>query len=393
MNKKLLITNRYFIIFLIISVAIILLFLLFGIIKQEEKMEKDIFEVSSSDAISIAHNNASAIEKLLKNSDNFVKDIKKDVIIQKRIEDNLDLLLTKNIKYAYLLYKDKKDTFRFLIDSAKGSEKAMMDQKFDIDSTLWFDVFTNKKEVIIKNKFFQDLSISYLFPVFNKKEVELILVIDFSLKKVEDINKVIDLMKKSVFSMIIIITFSLLIFIIQTLRYRKIKKSSFVDKLTNVYNRNYLQEIESSINLNDYIIAALDIDYFKKVNDTYGHSSGDKVLKEIGRVILSTIRINEDIIIRYGGEEFLILVKIKNKNTNLGLKVINRIFKNIQGNIFYIKKDVFIKITVSIGVNLNPFESRNFEEAFKLSDLALYKAKNNGRNKIMIYEENSTLKA
>lgn len=390
MKNKLLIANRFYILLIIVSISTILLLLLYGIIKQEEKIEKEIFEVSSSDIISIAHNNASAIEKLLKNSDNFVLDIKNNKNIQKRIEENLELLLTKNIKYSYLLYKDEKDVFRFLIDTSKGSLKALINQKFDIDSPLWLEVFANKKEVIIKNEFLENLSISYLVPVFNKKEVELVLVIDFSLKKIEDINKIINLMKKSVFVMMIIIVFTLFVFIIQTLRYRKIKKSAFVDKLTNVYNRNYLQEIESSINLNDYIVAALDIDYFKKVNDTYGHSSGDKVLKEIGRVILSTIRVNDDIIIRYGGEEFLIFIKIKDKNTKIGLKVINRVFKNIQGNIFFVKKEEFIKVTVSIGVNINPFESRNFEEAFKLADTALYEAKKSGRNKIVIYDDTKT---
>ena len=387
MKKKLLITNRLYIIYIIISISAILILLLYGIIKQEEKMEKDIFEVSSSDIISIANNNSFAIQKLLGNSNNFAEDIKNDKKLQEGIEDNLKLLLTNNIKYIYLLYKDNKDTFRFLVDTSTGSQKAMLNQKFDIDSPLWFDVFTNREAIIIKNEFLKNLSISYLIPVFNKKKVELVLVIDFSLKKIEDINKIIDLMKKGVFAMMIIIFLALLVFIIQTLRYRKVKKSSFVDTLTNVYNRNYLKEIEANIDLNDYILAALDIDFFKKVNDTYGHSSGDKVLKEIGRVLLSTIRMNDDIVIRYGGEEFLVLVKIKDKNTKLGLKVINRIFKNIQGNVFFITKDNFIKVTVSIGVNINPFESRNYEESFKLADIALYEAKNSGRNKICIYKE------
>jgi len=177
------------------------------------------------------------------------------------------------------------------------------------------------------------------------------------------------------------------VLLIQTLRYIAIKKTAYIDKLTHVYNRNYLQESEDFINLNDYLLATLDIDYFKTVNDTYGHDVGDKILKQVANMILLTVRTHEDIVIRYGGEEFVILAKIKRGDNLSALNVIERIFKNIQENHFYINKKDYLNITVSIGVNLVPHKSRTFSEAFKLADIALYNAKNKGRNNIEIYDE------
>lgn len=166
------------------------------------------------------------------------------------------------------------------------------------------------------------------------------------------------------------------------------KKVVYIDKLTNVFNRNYLQESEDFINLNDYILATLDIDFFKRVNDTYGHDVGDKILKDVARIILKSTRNKDDIVIRYGGEEFVILTKTARNDHSSALNIIERIYKNIKNNKFYINNENYINITVSIGVNLVPFKSKTFSEAFKLADIALYNAKNKGRNTIEIYDEN-----
>ena len=129
----------------------------------------------------------------------------------------------------------------------------------------------------------------------------------------------------------------------------------------------------------------MDIDYFKKVNDTYGHDAGDIVLKEVAKTMLESTRLNEDIVIRYGGEEFLILAKKINNEDKNHLNVIERIFHNIANRNFILADGTSIRITVSIGLNLTPSESRNFKQAFKLADDALYLAKRKGRNQIEIY--------
>ena len=385
------IKNPLQIILLTILVSCVLALLLYGTIKLEEKIEKKMLNISTFDVISIAKNNAHEIEEYFKNSNDYVKDIKENESLQKRIETNLRTLLTKNIKYAYLLYRDDKGIFRFLADGSKPEEKAFFNQKFDVDDKKWLEIFDKKEPQIIEHDVLHELSITYLVPVFYKNEVKMILSIDFSIKKVEDINNIIRLMKNGILGIIFIASIFLIILIIQTIKYAAVKKTAYIDKLTNVYNRNYLQELEDFINLDDYILATLDIDYFKKVNDTYGHDIGDKILREVANTILLTIRSKDDITIRYGGEEFVILAKVSRDEHLSALNVIERVFTNIQNKKFYISKKDYIDVTVSIGVNLVPQKSKNFSDAFKLADIALYNAKNKGRNTIEIYDEKENI--
>ena len=388
MRKFLLIKNSIYLIFLAFFISLVFSLLLYGTIKLEKDITQKMIEISTFDVISITNNNAAYIEKSLKTSKkSYSKELEINPILQVLIEKNLALLLTSNIKYAYLIYKDARGIFRFLADGAKENEKAFLNQKFDIDDVRWLEIFETKKPLIIEHGFSHDLSITYLVPILRDNEVELILAVDFSIKKIEDINKILDWIQYSIIAIIFIVVVFLVLLLIQAFKYLSIKKSAYTDKLTGVYNRNYLQESENFINLNDYILATLDIDYFKIVNDTYGHDIGDKILSQTAQIISSTVRIKDDIIIRYGGEEFIILAKT-NRNDNLSaLNVIERVFKNIQENHFHISNNEFINVTVSIGVNLVPYKSRSFSDAFKLADLALYNAKNKGRNNIEIYDE------
>jgi diguanylate cyclase (GGDEF)-like protein len=388
MKKILFIKNPIYLIFLASFISCIFLLLLYGTVKLEKNITQKMIDISTFDVMSIANNNASFISKsLASSSDNYAKELETNINLRAQIEKNLSLLLTQNIKYAYLIYKDYRGIFRFLADGAKDGEKAFLNQKFDIDNSKWLEIFETKKPIIIDHGFSHQILITYLVPVVKNDKVQLILAIDFSIKKIEDINQMLTLMKYAIIVIILIILVFLILLIVQTFKYTAIKKTAYTDKLTGVYNRNYLQESESFINLDEYILATLDIDYFKVVNDTYGHDVGDKILTQIAQSITSTIRLKEDIVIRYGGEEFVILAKI-NRNDNLSaLNVIERIFKNIQEKKFQINNQEFMNITVSIGVNLVPNKSRNFTEAFKLADLALYNAKSKGRNNIEIYDE------
>lgn len=171
------------------------------------------------------------------------------------------------------------------------------------------------------------------------------------------------------------------------------------DKLTSLISRNEfdfelnnaLQKKPKSIT---FIIA--DIDYFKKINDTYGHDAGDLILKQFGYRILSKIRTTsknrlQDLAIRWGGEEFLIL--LFNSNFENSIKLGERIKNAITNNEFYISKTKTTPITCSLGLsfldcnNKKPTK-KTILEYIKKADLALYKAKNSGRNKLEIYPEN-----
>ncbi len=159
------------------------------------------------------------------------------------------------------------------------------------------------------------------------------------------------------------------------------------DMLTNLYNRRGLNvqidKIKQDGPNNLSCLLIFDIDYFKKVNDTYGHDIGDSVLSEIASLIKGAIRDN-DIVARYGGEEFIIIL---NKcPLEKGLVIADEIRKLVENHEFTKVKKVTISIGLSVCKNI-----KIQEYGFKNSDEALYKAKQTGRNRVC-YIENGEIK-
>ncbi len=169
--------------------------------------------------------------------------------------------------------------------------------------------------------------------------------------------------------------------------YAEILKHATLDALTGFYNRGQLeerikQEIASAKRQKTPLCAIMtDIDFFKKVNDTYGHAAGDLVLKTVSKVIRSQLR-EYDIAGRYGGEEFAILLPFT--KINEAQMVAERLRKSVEEKVIDISKVNAefgeIKVTISLGVY--EFED---DELLKYADKALYKAKENGRNQVVIY--------
>jgi diguanylate cyclase (GGDEF)-like protein len=171
--------------------------------------------------------------------------------------------------------------------------------------------------------------------------------------------------------------FSLIIILFML--YVKNKKLSYTDYLTLLPNRRYIKEkIIKEINKeNDIGLILFDLDFFKKINDTYGHDSGDAVLKEMTKIIYSITRKN-DIVSRIGGEEFLILI---NNNKKLPYEIAERLRKKIEEHDFsFINNE--LKVTASFGIGTNK-TINNYENIFQEADENLYIAKNNGRNKVV----------
>ncbi|PLY07377.1 MAG: diguanylate cyclase [Arcobacter sp.] len=163
---------------------------------------------------------------------------------------------------------------------------------------------------------------------------------------------------------------------------KELQKLSITDKLTNLYNRRKLDELlQSEIHRcerfnHTFGLAILDIDHFKKVNDTFGHQVGDKVLIEIANILKTNIR-KTDFVGRFGGEEFLIICPESDKDGVY--KLIENIRKDIANYDF---KDVG-KISASFGIALLK-EKDSIESLLKRADEALYLAKNSGRNRVVV---------
>lgn len=152
---------------------------------------------------------------------------------------------------------------------------------------------------------------------------------------------------------------------------------SVTDGLTQMYNHKYIcdnLEIRVQNNKENFCIAMIDVDYFKKINDTYGHQCGDEVLEKVASVIKSNITSN-DMAGRYGGEEFLLIFLDK------GIEEVFNIVEAMRKELFSTiisKKE--IKVTISAGIVRHNYE--NAEELLQKADEKLYKAKENGRNRV-----------
>lgn len=182
--------------------------------------------------------------------------------------------------------------------------------------------------------------------------------------------------------------------------YAEILKHATLDALTGFYNRRQLderikQEISSARRKHTSLCAIMiDIDFFKKVNDTYGHSTGDFILKTVSKIIRSRLR-EYDIAARYGGEEFAILLPFTDETE--AAMVAERLRKAVENKVIDIEKvntkndTKTIKITISLGIY-------QFKSADKTQDLlmnadkALYEAKESGRNMVKIYKKNDSFK-
>jgi diguanylate cyclase (GGDEF)-like protein len=160
------------------------------------------------------------------------------------------------------------------------------------------------------------------------------------------------------------------------------------DALTGIYNRRYMEDalerIISSIarsGTGQLSVLMLDVDYFKNYNDTYGHSAGDVCLKSIANVLLRSITRASDFAVRYGGEEFVII--LPNTSERGACKIANKILESVRNlNIPHEKSDVANCVTISIGITTGDIEPlQNGNEFIERADVALYMSKQGGRNR------------
>ena len=161
----------------------------------------------------------------------------------------------------------------------------------------------------------------------------------------------------------------------------ELKRLSSTDQLTKLFNRRKMHEEldkeykRASRYKNPFSIIMFDIDFFKKINDTFGHQAGDAVLSELSHLVKKIIRAT-DVASRWGGEEFLILCP--ETNLNQASILAEKIRSNVENYNFPVDKTV----TVSIGVSEFRKDS-SIENIIEQADERLYKAKNSGRNKVV----------
>lgn len=328
------------------------------------------------------------LENLMKIFSNFYPNINMDYLVKKSIlfpVSNFDTQV-KPVQKIYLFdnyvnyfsiknngnLKYGKEILYFEKIKKKIQKEISTDKSFGI-----FTDFEDKKYIslfiAIKGK--KNETIGYLISTYE----------DFQYEKLSD-----SLYMEIIFVNLIIIVSLMGTFIFIKDR-NKFQELSSNDYLTGLYNRTKFMEISNYELIkcaryrSNFSILLIDIDYFKNVNDHFGHNTGDEVLKTVASLLKNNIR-QTDIIARWGGEEFICLLP------DTGAEIASFVGEKLRIVIESSKFEQIGKITVSIGVHEKSDYDFTIESVNEKADIALYEAKKTGRNKVVIYKEWDLLK-
>lgn len=167
-------------------------------------------------------------------------------------------------------------------------------------------------------------------------------------------------------------------------RYKEESKKDFLTGLNNVrqFNSQFKKAVNKALETSDNLaLLFIDIDHFKKVNDTYGHHNGDLLLRELSSILIKTCR-SGDLVSRNGGEEFSVL--LYGCSLKKALEVGERIREAVEAHQFQLQDGININITVSVGIANYPETTKEAGKLFERADNALLEAKRSGRNKVVI---------
>ena len=170
-------------------------------------------------------------------------------------------------------------------------------------------------------------------------------------------------------------------------RSEQVKSLIYIDDVTKLYNIRYLNVVidreikRSERHQNTFSVLFMDIDFFKRVNDTHGHLVGSRVLHEVGAVLKSCVR-DSDTVVRYGGDEFVVL--LVDTNSEEALFVAERMRKSVEQEQLVQLMGINVRLTVSIGVSSFPEHAVTKQQLLTLADQAMYRGKESTRNVVYV---------
>jgi diguanylate cyclase (GGDEF)-like protein len=314
---------------------------------------------------------------------NFIDNITDDKALRQKFEELLTLLRISIVQNLFVVTKDSDKNYYFLLDSETDPQKrSELYEPFSPQSDNWDISYKTQTPQIYKHRNNKNLWVSIVYPIVQNNKTVALFGADISYTLDNNIQMTLQSFR-TFFIGITGISITWFIFLyFTTLYFRRKYHDGYRDPLTMIYNRRYLHDVLVKNLGRSYQLYMLDIDFFKKVNDTYGHDIGDIVLKEVTKRIENIMR-NDDIFIRFGGEEFLIYTSDLNEKQSqlfaerMRVSILERPI--IHGSIT-------CTVTISIGVNPHAKNIYSFDKMLKHADAALYEAKSAGRNCVKVYK-------
>ncbi len=323
------------------------------------------------------------IDKIVDGDINFLKKNIKDSDLRAKNENYLKEFLNRNISSIYILFIFDNRNF-ILLDTDDSSNRITPFILDDIDIDSFNRVKKSGRKQVYIQKSIKDLGFTLIKPIKVDGKITAFLVVDYTQKTYNSLFSLLNISTKIIMISIIILLILLTIFIFFYLKNAYIRYRMYINPETETFYRSYLVDNYEKINFSNYYIALVDIDFFKRVNDIYGHNIGDRVLNRVIKRIYTILK-NRDIFIQYGGEEFLIFIYKKDITMKDFKNKLEQIRKMVENLNIKIRRDV-VKITVSIGGFIQTETATSLQDAIHKADSALYESKHNGRNTISYFD-------
>lgn len=385
MHKKFIFQNIRRFYYYIVS-YILVCFLIFYIYKNIPNYENGLkLTLLSLSIDGVDASSDKLIEKIVNSDPNFLEKNIKSKYLRKKNETLLKELKNRNILSIYLIFQYRGRVF-ILLDSNNRDKipKISIFIPEDMDMEYIHRAKESKKKQIYIQKDIDILGFTLVKPIVIEDSVKAFLVIDYTQKSYNSLVSLLTLSSKIIIIFLILIVILLSILILLFIKNAYKKNRLYINPKTGTFYRNYLSDNYEKIDFTNYYIALADIDFFKRINDIYGHKIGDKILNAIIIKIAEKIDGN-DMFIQYGGEEFLFLIYKKNlsiKKFKIKLEEIRALVESLNIKV----RGEKLKVTISIGAFIQTNLATSLQDAIQKADSALYESKHSGRNRISYFD-------
>ena len=373
----------YYALFLYVIVFTFFIYGYFQLPQMQKKFQEVVLALSIDGTDKMADE---TIALITKDTKSLVLSHYQNQDLREKNERELSRLKRGNISSVFIIFI-KKGQLSYLLDTS-SVEKGEFGELFQAeDFTLFQKIMEDKNgEVFIQNGL-NNLGFTLIKPIIEKDKVVAFLMLDYQQKSLDIlIIKVVEYMIifKNILAFIGLLLLLLGIYLVYMMF---VKESRYSIAKTQALKRNYLIDNYEKINFSDYYISLINIDFFKRINDIYGEEIGDKLIVELMKNISLHLR-KQDVFIQYSGEEFLLFIYKENMSVHNFKLMMEEIRMMVEELELYVNKEP-VYLTVSIGTLLESQNSKSLQDAIYKADVALYKAKHNGRNRVYSYDLSS----
>ena len=366
-----------FIFFLMVLLIGFAVFLQNSTIQSTDKLKND--------EIKTAEQYASKIAKLiqLRVNNNLEVTLTENPELRKHLNESLQAFLTKQYRYIFVLQKNEKDNYRFLLDASKDKPEEYKSIFFP-KSELFDKVYASQKMQIIEQyEGVEEVWLSLVYPIISENKTEALLVLDLSESYGEHLSNFHSPLMTVVWMMQLLLIFSILLLIYLLYRYGRLRKTLLYDSLTSTHTKIFLEEFFNRHEVDSYNVILIDMDEFAQINKKYGYTSGDLVIKEFTATMMSVLSVNCKII-RTAGTEFLVIVP---KGETAFSVLVKKLFKTLQEKKYLLKNEVVTQ-TVSMSAMITPDGNVSIYDVQRVLDVKLLEIKSRGKNALGLLSSN-----